>query len=293
MGVSYFYPVFDDKGNVYTCDGLRIEFDVSLEKSTEFEKLFSAPYRVDIESWPIDVRENRYKHMWTLNYVDDDHEKSSATVGYIFNAINGVTNRKGFIDVNPNKCGWSDQFWSDFKKMLSCCISWNIKRVDVAIDIKTKRENVFLCKDNRTYELKAYSLENRTEYLGKRNAPGRVKIYNKQLESNLENPLTRIEITTEPTVEDFYKHYPKIYDISQNGQYEIGLLTLNDTDFAILRYAIQSMLNRDDEGLMIFNSLGRNKKQKLKPYLLPESALVVACPVSIGSIMERVMSMYS
>lgn len=293
MSIAYYDPVFGEDGKIYSIDNLRIEFEISSEKSSEFSQLFTDPYRVDIETWPVNTKENRYKNMWTLTYADDDHEISSSTVGYVFNSINGSVNRKGFLDVNPNKCGWAEQFWKDFKKIRSCSIAWNVKRIDVAIDVKTKRENVYLCKDNRMYEMKAYSLSNRTEYLGRRNNPGRVKVYNKQEESKTNAPLTRIEITTEPTTEDFYKHYPQIYDISQGGQLDISLMELTPTDMAILRMAYQSMIDRNDEGLMVFNSLGRNKKQKLKPYLLLESALVVASPESIGSLMDKVQNLYS
>ena len=293
MSVAYYDPVFGEDGKIYSIDNLRIEFEISSEKSLEFSRLFMDPYRVDIESWPVNTKENRYKHMWTLTYVDDDHEISSSTVGYVFNSISGSINRKGFLDVNPNKCGWAEQFWKDFEKIRSCSITWNVKRIDVAIDVKTKRENVYLCKDNRMYEMKAYSLSNRTEYLGRRNNPGRVKVYNKQEESKTNTPLTRIEITTEPNAEDFYKHYPQIYDISKGSQLDISLMELTPTDMAILKMAYQSMVDRNDEGLMVFNSLGRNKKQKLKPFLLLESALVVASPESIGSLMDKVQNLYS
>ena len=291
--VKYNDPVFDDDNKAYSCDGVRIAFVVSGVYSTQFEKHFSNISRTDIKSWAVDIRDNHYRYMWTTDYYDNDEkELSSMTCGYIYNSVSGESNRKGFLDFNPNKCAWSSVFFDDLKKLRSFCSKWEIQRVDIAIDIPVRRDLVVLEKDNRVYESKVYSPINKTEYLGLRNKPGRVKVYNKSLEQKLENDLTRIEVTTEPDEKSFFRHYPKIWDLTSSGQLSMEILELNQTDLGILRYALESLRKGNDDGLMIFNSFGRTKKQKLKPFLLPESALVFASASSVSLLLRKINEMY-
>jgi len=291
--LKYYDAVYDDENRIYSCDGVRISFSVAGEHSEAFEKLFANPKRVDIKSWPIDTRDNHFKYLWNITYYDDDDkELSSMSCGYIFNSVSGESNRKGFLDFNPNKCAWSPLFFEDLNAIRSFCKSWDLQRVDVALDIPVRRDLVILEKDNRVYESKVYSNINKTEYLGLRSKPGRVKVYNKSLEQGLEKDLTRIEVSTEPDIESFFKHYPKIWDLSLSGQLTMDILELTQTDLGILRYALESLRRGNDDGLMIFNSFGRTKKQKLKPFLLPESALVVASVPLVSLLMKKIKGLY-
>lgn len=213
--------------------------------------------------------------------------------GYIFNGANIHTDiYKGYLDFNPNKVGSCQQFWSDFNKIRSCCDSWSIARCDIALDIPVKREYVILEKDNRVYECKAYSLSNMTECLGLRSNIGRVKVYNKTLESKLDYDLTRIEVTCEMSSASFFAHFPKVWDITQGGQLTMDILELNNSDLAVLRLALECMRSHNDNGLMIFNSMARLKKQKLKKFLLPESCLVFATPKIVGELIADCSALY-
>ena len=70
------------------------------------------------------------------------------------------------------------------------------------------RENCFLVKDRRMYIERRHGAEF-TQYLGaKSSRVGRVKLYNKQAESNLDYPLTRLELTLDPQMPYVsLKHY--------------------------------------------------------------------------------------
>lgn len=290
--LKYYDPV-QDGDKILSCDGVRISFVVSSEHSKSFEKFFSNLTRVDIRSWPVDTRDNHYKYLWNIDYYDNDEKDlSSLSCGYIFNSVNGESNRKGFLEFNPNKCAWSPLFFEDLKTIRSFSKSWDLQRVDIALDIPVRRDLVVLEKDNRVYESKVYSNLNKTEYLGLRSKPGRVKVYNKTLEQRLEKDLTRIEVTTEPNIESFFKHYPKVWDLTLSGQLTMDILSLSDTDLAILRLEIESLRKGNDDGLMIFNSMGRKKKQKLKPYLLPESALVLVSCSCVSSLLTKIQKDY-
>lgn len=79
-----------------------------------------------------------------------------------------------------------------------------------------------------------YSFQNRTEYLGKRSNVGFVKLYNKSIESKLDYDLSRLEITCEPNVHDFFQYVPNVYYIGLSSQLGMDIESLNDTDKYIL-----------------------------------------------------------
>ncbi|MFQ9701876.1 MAG: hypothetical protein ACLR0U_04885 [Enterocloster clostridioformis] len=87
-----------------------------------------------------------------------------------------------------------------------------IKRWDLAVDVPYGRDCVQLIKDNRKYSQFYKSAQDFTEYLGCMSAPGRVKVYNKQIEAGLDYPLTRIEVTLDSLdYIDCYRCWPNVY----------------------------------------------------------------------------------
>lgn len=285
----YYNQVVQPNGYVLSCDNVRIKFAVESNLRDEFERYFAKNSRVDITSYPQDLREFRYKYLWTINYGE-----TSMTVGYVFNGSEASDVRFGYLDFNPNKIGSNEQFFDDYRHIRACCpVVWEIQRIDVALDIPSKREFVYLVKDNRLYQLKAYSMSNKTEYLGLRSHVGFVKLYNKTEESKLDYDLTRLEVTCEPTLDSFLLSFPKVYDISGGHQFDTELLSLPDTDLAIVRMAIECMSSGSDPGLMIFNSLSLHKKHKLRKFILPESCLVSSDVSSVVALLETVRILYA
>lgn len=284
----YYKEIRLPDNRVLSCDNVRVKFAVDNKYREQFERIFADNSRVDIRSYPQDLRDYKYKYLWVIDYG-----KSSMTVGYVFNGSDAVDRRYGYLDFNPNKIGSTDLFWADYEKIKACCpIVWEILRIDVALDIPAKRENVFLVKDNRFYSLDAYSLQNKTEYLGKRSKIGFVKVYNKSMESKLDYDLTRIEVTCEPTVDSYLKSFPCVYDLTDGAQIDNDLLTLNDTDLAIVRLCIEVMQLGGDPGMMIFNSMSLYKKQKLRNFILPKSCLVSVGVSYISRLQESVRFLY-
>lgn len=285
----YFDEVRQKNGYILSCDNVRIKFAVESKFRDEFERFFSDYSRIDITSYPQDLREFRFKYLWSIDYGE-----STMTVGYIFNGSEASDVRFGYLDYNPNKVASMSRFWTDFRYIKSCCpIVWEIQRVDIAFDIPSKRDFVYLVKDNRVYQLKAYSMSNKTEYLGLRSHVGYVKLYNKTIESKLDYDLTRLEITCEPTLDSFAISFPQVYDLSGGHQFDSELLSLPDTDLAIVRLCCEVMSSGRDPGMMIFNTLSWHKKQKLRKFILSESCLVSFDVSSVLLLLEKIRDLYS
>lgn len=99
------------------------------------------------------------------------------------------------------------------------------------------------------------SKADRTQYLGERNKPGRCKLYNKQMESGLTSPLTRLEITVEGLAgpHQVAALWPTVYRMADvQGDAEIA--ALNDTD----RFIFATLLDSPDR----LNELGRRKRAR-------------------------------
>lgn len=257
---------------IYSCDMVRISFCTNKSRAMELEYFinFECAYRTDVNISPIDTRSFRHKYFVQFMYDDE----SSMKCGFGLNGVKSEDNYRGFVEFNPNKVGEFSQFREDFAFLRERFGDYDVTRVDIAVDlVGVMRDKVFLRKDNRRYKLDAASKTDKTEYLGTRNAVGRVKVYNKTLESNLDYPLTRIEITTEPTLDGFRSHIPRVYDFSVSVQQKM-FSSLNSTDETLLVVFYNAIVENIDNGMMLFNRLSRVKRNKLEPFLLPEDTLV-------------------
>ena len=290
--IRYFKPATDENAYIYSCDNVRVEFVLNKADESAIQRVIEQlcdPFRGhhDVVVYPPRLNDFTWRNMFTLKYDSD----ASCTVGIGWNGIERDDMFKGFVDFNPNKVAHYASFFEDLA-VLKCAtrpLGWIIKRVDIAVDIHTPREKVFLSKDHRKYESSVLSLSNRTEYLGVRNSVGRVKIYNKSIESSLGYPLTRIEVTCEPSVESFFASAPSVYDITKATEQQIKFEhKLTDTDAVILNLVFHAMVNGDDYGMLQFRSLGRKKREKLEEFLFPESSLVVFDKLAVGSVIAEV-----
>ena len=161
-----------------------------------------------------------YRHLYALQFADG----GTAAVGLVFNDPKGAPNTgRGFIEFNPNKLMGLQVFAKFYEKLLGLCERVILERFDLAIDIPDRRVLFQLLRDRRKYEY--HDSGSVTEYLGLKNKPGRVKLYDKAAESGLEIPLTRLELTCAgnwgldkvleqlPTVLDFRKPHSGFKDV--------------------------------------------------------------------------------
>lgn len=282
--IKYFSPVKYNE-QVYSCDMIRVSFSSDLPR---FEKLayfvnFECGGRPDVELFPFDTRFAHYKHLVVFKYDDDAVMKC----GLGFNGATRDDSFRGFVEFNPNKVSEYSQFKKDYMFLRNHFGVYEVPRVDIALDIPARRENVFLRKDNRKYRLDLKSAADKTEYLGIRNNPGRVKVYNKALEQKLTCPLTRIEVTTEPTETDFLKHIPLVYDFGVTFQ-EAMKTDLNATDEVLLDLFLGAIVENRDSGMALFNRLSYVKRKKLEPYVLPDVTNVKFHSECVWQVLENV-----
>lgn len=119
------------------------------------------------------------------------------------------------IDVNPNKIV-DDSILEELLLKIRV-IGWRFARLvrwDLAIDYTDERRTFLLVRtDSRKREYTEISEDNYTEYLGRRNTPGRYKLYNKSIEANLDYAVTRSELTCSGDwpVETILSYLPLVY----------------------------------------------------------------------------------
>ena len=244
--VKYYMPVYDGS-NIVSCDMLRIEFEVSKNNLEAFQSAMQGKlnqYNCLCEYYS-SFRDFQYRHLFRFGL-----KGCSFVVGFSFNGTKSEQNRKGFIEFNPNKvlstvvlddgvidvdgflklrrndsCPFynCEDETSTFDMVRDCfvdvfnfilnnfAIHKKIKRFDIAIDIAVSRDSVQLLKDKRKYTQFMNSKFDFTEYLGSGSSGGRVKVYNKTIESMLDYDLTRIEVTSdELDYFNFMKYFPQI-----------------------------------------------------------------------------------
>jgi len=143
-------------------------------------------------------------------------------MGFFQNDARSEYRNAGFIEFNPNSFANHKDFWEEYPKLMKHFRFPEITRFDLAIDLPYKRNEVALIKDQRKYECLRISALNQTEWLGRRNKVGRVKLYNKQIESGLSFPLTRLEVTCDLD----HVNIPKVVDLRNLPKSDSQLLTV-------------------------------------------------------------------
>ena len=265
-----FYPVEQEKiknpkWNPFDTDVAEYIYRDSVYSSEKLlEQLMGLKFfmqGLDCDHWET-RKDFKYRHQVTVKM-----ETSSVTIGIGWNNSGKTDMSKGYVEFNPNKVCDTEQFTILLRQLKLACKHMILSRYDLAIDFPVKRSNLGLVKDSRKYAYEMCSVEDKTEYLGQRNKIGRVKLYNKKIESNLDYDMTRLEITVGPmTLEDVQKLIPGV-----TGLYSIADIDdLKGTDRVLVE-----ALRRCDDKEVLFRMLGRGKAEKLKPYILGENTTYV------------------
>lgn len=210
LGVKYWTPVrCQEAPNVVgSIDNLRLELSV---RKKFFEPLVGAMDKVmsDATNFYTSTRSGSYRLLWAFHFGEGDEV---ATVGLGLNSGGRVDETKGFFEFNPNKIAHEQNFYGIRNHLENYQVKFRAKRFDLALDYPCPRKDMMLIKDKRKYE---YHCSNSvTEYLGQRNKPGRVKLYDKQQESNLSKPLTRLEMTCIPDVDSILQMWPIVVSVA-------------------------------------------------------------------------------
>lgn len=262
MYMRYFVAGHGEHGEVYSLDKLVVTFQLhSLSREdTGKQRLLdeiAGRLLLQYDHW-ISGKIGTYHDQFRIKCPDGESF-------YLGVGLNGgrLPDNSARVEFNPNKVGST---W-ELAVVYNAC--WRIsagrvtiKQYDLAIDYPVPREDVAMLKDARLYEERRRSDADRTQYVGQRNAPGRCKLYNKQLEQGLPDPLTRLELTIgfeDSPPERAARYMPAVVSTRGTVQTEMELPRLTDTDLFIL-----TTLAREPERI---NELGRRKREALRPWV--------------------------
>lgn len=269
MKMRYYEEVIDGKSSyVYSCDMVRYSIEIRKDCAEKFSHRFSNDTRLDVKVFPIDYRPFKYRQMLSI-----DVGESSVSIAVGFNGFGSSDERlRGYIEFNPNKC--FPEWKKEFLDVLSWCCKVEVARMDLAIDFPVDRLNCSLVKDGRLYEYQQKSEDDFTEYLGRRNTCGRVKLYNKSKEQKLSYPLSRLEITTECDLKEFQKHVPEVIlsDVQQIDLEHADVSELSQNERVYL-----SLLNRLplSERVATLKKFTYRHRRKIEKYVLLENRLEI------------------
>lgn len=233
----------------YSIDMIRLKSYISYSKFSEVEFRFNTCWKKFLKK---NFSSSQLQNFF-YNYVIEIEEGVSFWFGFLHNSEKRQVNIKDkynkvindtynfTIEFNPNKLKKNDII--DY--LLSISDDWYIKSFDLALDIKVSiLDLIWDMSGKRIEKIDNRGYDKKTIYLG--TGDGRIKIYNKKEESNLEitGDLTRIEISRE--LEDFAVRKIKYFDYGNKfpcvylNNYVYSLSDYNDKTLLAILYAVQN-----------------------------------------------------
>ena len=261
--LNYYNPINSD-GIIYSIDMLRVGFMVPYFKLDNFYRwLTTSDLRL---GYYFDLYQSNkigsFKYLLSCSY-GKDRKEFSFTIGLDLIQPSRSCEAKCMIEFNPNK---NDMFFIKDLLTYICCFLTPIEgkyyqliRYDLAVDIPLPREQVLLLKEGKRRYQRVLDTS-LTEYIGRRNSNGFVKVYDKTAESNLDYALTRVEITCDSMDCIRFPRVVLLEDIEED------MSILNDTDKVLINLFRRLDV---DEQQHYLRKLGRGKRQKLEPFIFP------------------------
>lgn len=253
----------DFNNMTYSIDNLRLKTYITYQKFKELEFFVNSVYKDKIKKFWISDRKQCFHYNYNLEF-----ENCSFYFAFMHNNESINYNRDDLeynftIDFNPNKV--KDNTFVHL--VLDRFSNWYLKSVDFAVDIPINILDIIAdISGKRKMQTISYGGDNLTYYFGR--GDGRVKIYNKKNESNLNivGHLTRVEVSRE--FDDFPICYLKRFKLDVDifpclylNQYVFSFsdYTNKDKTLMAILYAVQSGYPIKD--------LSRVYKEKLKNLL--------------------------
>ena len=279
--MHYYHQINTQNGLIVSIDNIVLDFVIHRQNDRDrLAKLLDAmpiTQQVDITHWD-SLKIGTYHDQFRLSFAD----ATSFWLGF------GLIGKKTFwekcrLDFNPNKVGTKTAFQSLLNFFYGCTCQYDrsIKRYDLAIDVPVDRFDCTLLKDNRAYIERRHGKEY-TQYLGAKSShAGRVKLYNKQVESSLPYPLTRLELTLEPSVPYAEINWPTVYYLKTSQ------LCINEKITGTDRFILNSIL----QGCGSTKNLGRKMREKID-LLLTDYVSTVSISEQDYSIIQHELLSY-
>lgn len=213
--IDIYYKKSEHNNMIYSIDMLRLKTDITYNDFRELEFLINTFYKDSIKKFWTSDRVQCFHYNYVLSFNDN-----SFWFGFLHNSEELCASRDDItynftIEFNPNKL--RNNFLID--KILTKFGNWHLKSYDLAIDIPINiLDIVYDIQSKRKVHTFSYGKDNITYEIG--SGQGRVKIYNKKIESDLNilGHLTRVEISVD--CEDFPISNIKRYD------FDVGLFPL-------------------------------------------------------------------
>lgn len=208
-GVKYFDAYVSGSGCVCSLDMVRLRLHfLGAESGQEWSSRACTFVHGDYSSYTSKVRPGG----WHVLHVFDFGE-SSATVGVGFMDRGCKPDySRGFLEFNPNKLAHDVGLGALLDFLRPYVTSCDLLRYDLAVDVPVSRNAVRLAKDRRKYRCDIS--DSMTEYLGRRDSGGYVKLYDKAAESGLDGvELSRVELTCDGSwgLPEVGRHWPVVY----------------------------------------------------------------------------------
>ncbi len=232
---------FNHNNIIYSLDMFRVKTYITYSKFSDIQFMIDTVYKDKVNRFWISDRKQNFHY----NYSIEVGEGKSIYFGFMHNTENPRFNKEDTtynftIEFNPNKL--KDN--SLLMYLLNISGDWYIRSYDMAFDIPINILDLITDMSGRNFErVDNRGYDNKTIYLGK--GDGRVKIYNKKRESdlNLVGDLTRIEISRE--MDDFEIRkvvglkYDNVFPIVYTNNYIYSLSDYQDKTTLALLYAVQ------------------------------------------------------
>lgn len=210
-----------------------------------------------------------YRANYKRNY-EVTYNGITINIGLFSTYPDSVLFEKGcYIRFNPNKVLQDAVCFSDICSLLSMSIRCEVYSMDIAIDIPIHMDQILAKKDKRIMHLYLSSFSNYTIYYGReRNNIGTAKVYNKNKESKLDYPLTRIEITVgNPSSKGWFNEVintlPNIWLYKPQKDVALSKVKLCGTDKVLI-----DLLRTHPYKMDYLQMLGRRKREKLEPFVM-------------------------
>lgn len=220
----------------------------------------------------------QYRHIWTFTLGECRGKEATVTVGVGRRSGKKIEDLEGFVEFNPNKVAHCAPFRNLHRLVLASCHRAELSRADIAFDFPVERWRAQAYKDLRNWAyiensgaaaspaardkyMDLVSRAGRTTYLGTRSSPGYVKIYNKQKEALLSQPMTRVEVTVAgaDTPADLARRWPILQILPGD------LASYNDASTAGLVFRLAA---RGEEAEAILAEMEPRRARRVRKALL-------------------------
>lgn len=251
--MKYWKSEKDEYGVTCSIDNLVFSYDLRITPSQAFD-FWKTWFLTNVDGWNAEKSSklNRTTSEW------DPYNYAIWGAGIFVKIGNGdkrlrLPDRIRF-EINPNK-HFDKPVWTFLTEFVyAFCKDGYLERYDLACDFETIIENIVV------RSRKAESVVKGTRYYGRRSRNGFLKIYDKKVESDLKDDLTRVEYTLVPDG-DFPTDEIFVADFKLNPDERLGS---NARDVYRLLMVIQSL---GGDFVAEYNRLGRKMRANLKPFI--------------------------